>query len=211
MVQHYNDLGEVDEYVSIEENSEVLFENYDLKAHQYGAGFTLTYKPTDKINAKLYGTFQKTDIGGKFDIDSEVTNVQIGELTAENTVTVVVNSTMNPTQWSENKTPSFFGGFNVNYQLNNNWNFETDAYVYADQTFVNYDYYKLLDSDEGKSNVDNEMDIKRNMVLNAKACYKISKKTTSYVTFKNILGKHYEYGFADQIGRQLIVGLKWEF
>ena len=117
---------------------------------------------------------------------------------------------MNPTQWGENKTPSFFGGFNVNYKYNNKWNFGSDAYFYTDQNFVNYDSYKLLDSDEGKSNVNNQMYIKTNMILNAKVSYQLSNKTTSYVTFKNILGNHYEYGFTDEIGSQLFIGLKWK-
>lgn len=211
IVQHINNLGEVDGYVSIKDDDEVLFENYDLSAYQYGAGFTLTYKPTDKINAKLYGTYQKTKIAGRLDISNEITNIQIGELTPENTVAVVVSSRGNPTQWGDNKTPSLFGGFNVNYKHNNNWNFGTDAYFYTKQTYVNYDYYSLLESDEGKSNIDNKMIIKTNMVLNAKASYRLSDKTTSYATFKNILGNHYEYGFVDQIGSQLLIGLKWEF
>lgn len=209
-VQHINNLGEIDGYVSITANADVLFENYDLSAHQFGTGFTLNYKPTNKINAKFYGTYQKTKIAGRSSIESEITNIQIGNITPENTITVVVDTKLNPTQWSNNKTPSFFGGFNVNYKHNDKWNFETDAYIYTKQTFINFDYYKLLETDKGASNVNNQMDINTNMILNAKVAYRLTNKTTSYATFKNILGNHYEYGFADKIGNQLLIGLKWE-
>ena len=210
IVQRLNNLGQVDGYVSIKESGVVQFENYDLVAHQYGAGFTLTYKPTDNIDAKLYATFQNTKIAGKYNIESEITNITVGDVTPENTVAMEIDSKMNPTQWGEKKTPLLFGGFNVNYKYNNKWNFETDAYFYSKQNFVNYDSYKLLSTEDVKSNVNNRMEIKANLILNAKASYKLTPKATSFVTFKNILGKHYEYGFTDQIGRQLLIGLKWE-
>lgn len=210
IVQHLDGSGNVDGYVSIKESGVVQFENYDLSAHQYGAGFTLTYKPTDNIDAKLYATFQNTKIEGKYNIESEITSFKVGNVTPENTVALEIESKMNPTQWGEKKTPLVFGGFNVNYKLNNNLNFETDAYFYSNQNFVNYDSYKLLSTDDIKSNVNNKMEIKANLILNAKASYKLNSKATSYVTFKNILGNHYEYGFTDQIGRQLLIGFKWE-
>jgi iron complex outermembrane receptor protein len=54
------------------------------------------------------------------------------------------------------------------------------------------------------------MNIKSNLILNAKASYKINENFTPYITLKNLLGNHREYGFADQVGSLFLVGIRWE-
>ena len=211
LVQYVNDLGERIGFASINVKADVIFENYELSTHQLGTGITLNYKPTDKINAKLFGTYQNTKMEGKLAVVNKLVSIEIGDVTPDNTVQTTVNYIMNPTKWSEKRTPSFFGGFSVNYAHNNKWNFETDAYVYSKQKFDSFDYYSLFDEEEVTTNNHIYMDIKTNMILNAKASYKFAKKTTSYLILKNLLGNHREYGFVDQIGSQLLIGLKWEF
>ena len=209
VVQHINNLGEVDALVSLNVDGEGIFENYDLTAYQFGAGFTLSYKFSDKVNAKLFGTYQKTNISGRSNIEFLTTSTEVGDLTPDNTISTTVNTTINPTEWSEDLTPSFYGGFYLNYRHNKKWNFGTDAYFYGNQEFTFYNYYDMVDeTDIDDSKVG--MDINSNLILNAKATYQLSKKTSTYVSFKNILGDHREYGFADKIGRQILIGLKWE-
>jgi iron complex outermembrane receptor protein len=209
VVQHMNTKGLSDSLISIKVDGMALFENYDLTAQQYGAGFTFNYDFNDKFSAKIYGTYQKTKISGRKDIDFITTSIQMGEITPENTIATQISTVMNPTQWSDELTPSLFGGFLLNYKPCNNWNFSTDAYAYSGQKFANYNYYQL--SDEAsipKAKV--EMYVKSNIILNAKASYRFNKNITSYATLKNILGNQYEYGFADQIGTLFLVGLSLE-
>lgn len=207
--QHVNSAGEADSLISIKVDGLALFENYDLTAHQFGVGFTFNYDLNDKLNARIYGTWQKTKLAGRKNIDFNTTSLQIGEITAENTQTIKVSTIMNPTQWSEELTPSFFGGFLLNYKPGKNWNLNTDAYFYSDQQFSSYNYYELTD-DASIEKAKVEMNIKSNIILNAKASYRLTKQTTSYITIKNILGNHYEFGFADQIGTLFLIGLQWE-
>lgn len=209
VVQHMNNLGVSDSLISVKVEGTAIFENYDLTAQQFGAGFTFNYDFDNKFSAKIYGTYQNTILSGRKNIDFITTSIQISDLTPEKIQTTKVSTVMNPTQWSEDLTPSFFGGFLLNYKTGNKWNFSTDAYVYTNQNFDNYNYYKLLDEtsiEEAKV----EFDIHSNIILNAKATYRINKNTTSFTTIKNILGNHYEFGFADQIGTLFLIGLQWE-
>ena len=115
---------------------------------------------------------------------------------------------MNPPQWSEKMTPSFFGGFLLNFKCSDKLNLSTDAYFYSNQTFINYDYYKMLD--ETNDYIAAQMKIKTNIVLNTKATYRLNKHITSSVRIRNILGSHREYGFADPIGRLFQIGINLE-
>ncbi|MDV7187281.1 TonB-dependent receptor plug domain-containing protein [Lutibacter sp. TH_r2] len=210
ITEQYNTSGESLGVIGINASGEVLFENYNLDANQFGAGFTLNYNFSKKLKAKLYGTFQKTNIKGRKNIDFTVTGVNVGELTASNTVTTEVNTLMNPTQWNEDLTPSFFGGFLINFKANNKWNFSTDAYFMSSQEFSNSNYYQLTD-EESVEEALIKTNVNSNLILNARASYQLNKKTSTNISFKNILGKHKEYGFVDNIGSQILIGLNWEF
>lgn len=208
-VQHVDNTGQIDGLVGLHVNAQGLFENYDLKAHQFGAGFTLNYELNDKLDAKFYATFQTTKIAGRTNIENTTTSIETSPVSPDNTITTVSTATINPTQWSEKLTPKIFGGFLVNYKSSPKWNFSTDAYFYGKQEFTFYNYYQLLDaSDVASAKV--AMDIKANIILNAKATYQISNKISGFVSLKNMLGNHREYGFADQIGRQFFIGLKFD-
>ncbi len=208
IVQQLNLNNEVDSIISMGGKGDVIFENFDLKAHQYGCSFTIIYQPSDQINVRFFGTYQKTKITGRTETEFNITNLNLGEIKDNGTRTIYASSFTNPTQWSEKLTPSFYGGFYVNYNREK-WNFSTDAYASASQRFIDFDYNNVL-SDYSGIFTNYFMDIKSNMVLNAKVSYRINKHTTSYATLKNILGSHREFGFSDQIGTLFLISLKWE-
>ena len=209
IVQHVDNMGKVDGLVNVQVNSEGIFENYDLTANQLGAGFTLNYEFSDKLNAKLYGTVQNTKIAGRTNIENNVTSIEISPVSAQSTVTNVTKIKVNPTQWTEKLTPKIYGGFLVNYKLNKKWNLSSDAYFYGKQEFAFYNYYNLLDANSSaESKV--AMDINPNLILNAKATYQLNGRLNTFVSLKNMLGDHSEYGFADQISRQFLIGLTFD-
>ncbi|WP_157961170.1 TonB-dependent receptor plug domain-containing protein [Lutibacter citreus] len=207
--QQLNALGEPESIISLSADGDAVFENYDLKADQFGVGFTLNYEFSNTFRANVFGTYQITNNSGEKDISIETTNIHFDDITPDNILVSEVNTIMNPVQWSSEVTPSFFGGFLLNYKPNKKWNFCTDANVYSNQVFTNYNYYKLNDiTSIDEALIENH--IKANIILNAKAFLQLNKNTSSSLTIKNILGNHLEYGFADQIGRQLLIGIKWE-
>ena len=78
----------------------------------------------------------------------------------------------------------------------------------AISTIIKYDYYKMMDETKDYSAV--QMKIKTNIDLNAKVSYRLNNHLTSSFRIKNIFGSHYEYGFADPIGRMFLVGVEWK-
>jgi iron complex outermembrane receptor protein len=196
--------------LSITGNADVIFENFDIQAKQYGTGFTINYNPSDKINTKFFGTYQKTRLYGRTEIENNVNAVQFGETKEDHTRTMDVFSFISATNWSKKLTPSFYGGFYFNYKYTSHWNFSTDAYFYSKQRFADFDYNNILSDYSGVFN-NYYMDIKSNIVLNAKASYQINKKAKADLTIKNILGEHREFGYADQIGRLYLIGFEWSY
>jgi len=209
ILQHINQNGLEDYIYSIKSTTDFVFENYDLKAHQYGASFTLIYNPSEKIHAKVFGTFQKTGLSGKTKTEFTVTDVNFGEINADNIRKVELYSFTNPTQWSEKLTPTVFGGFYLSYKYNSKWNFNTDSYFASKQTFIDFNSNNTTGDYTGIY-TNYSMDIKANMVLNAKASYQVNQNVTVFGTVKNIFGNHREYGYADQIGRLILIGIQWE-
>ena len=209
-VQELDEFGEPGTILSIDANGNVIFENYALNANQFGAGFTLDYNFDDKFRAKLFGTYQKTNISGKKDIEIELTDINLDINSAGDILTTTISNVTNPTQYSEAATPSFFGGFMLNYKPNNKWSFNTDAYIYSNHVFANYNYYQISNT-ESIDDAKVEMDIRTNMVLNAKTTYQLNKNMSANFTAKNILGTHREYGFADNIGSMFLIGLQWKY
>jgi iron complex outermembrane receptor protein len=209
MIQQLNPLNEVDSINSISGDADVIFENFDLKAKQFGASFMLTYNVSDQFSTKLYGTYQKTGLSGRTEIEFNINNINLIDNKEDRTRSIDIKSFTNPTQWSEKLTPSFYGGFYVNYKPGDSWNFSTDAYVYTSQRFIDYDYNNILSDYSGKF-TNYHMDINAGMVLNAKVSYRLNKHATAYGTVKNIFGSHREFGYADQIGTLALIGLQLE-
>ena len=93
---------------------------------------------------------------------------------------------------------------------NKKWSFSADSYIYSNHEFASCNYYKINDID----NIEDDkahMYIKTNMVLNAKTSFQLNTHTAINITAKNLLGKHREYGFADNIGSIFLVGLQWKY
>jgi iron complex outermembrane receptor protein len=209
-VQELDEFGNPGNLLSISAEGSVIFENYNLNASQFGLGFTLDYEFNDKFRAKAFGTYQKTNISGRKNIDVELTNIQFSINDTGDILTTTLSNSTNPTQWSEEATPSFFGGFYLNYMPNKKWSFSADSYIYSNHEFASYNYYKINDVD----NIEDDkahMYIKTNMVLNAKTSFQLNTHTAINITAKNLLGKHREYGFADNIGSIFLIGLQWKY
>ncbi|SDX94789.1 iron complex outermembrane recepter protein [Lutibacter oricola] len=205
--QQLDNMGQPVGMPAIDIEGNVLFENYDLEAEQFGAGFTLNYEASNKFKANVFGTIQKTNISGRKNIDYKETGRE-SYVTTGGAYVSETNYFMNPIEWGNKVTPTFFGGFSINYIPTNKWGFSTDGYIYSDQKFEDINYYYLINESQNISGL-NQMKINSTIVLNAKTSFRINKNTTTNLTLKNILGKHTEYGFADSIGRQLFIGLNW--
>lgn len=209
VVQHLDEFGEVDSVLSVNVTGNVLFENYDLTAKQFGAGFTFKFNINEHFSAKLFGTVQKTKIYGRKDIDFETTSIEVDANTPDDILALVVSTKMNPTQWSEDLTPTVFGGFLVTYKTKENWNFSIEGYRCSSQQFASYNYYQLVD-DASIEKAKVEMNINSTIILNSKINYHFNKRISANLSVRNLLGERRDYGFADQVDRLILVGVKWK-
>lgn len=198
---------EPDSIVSIKAVGNVIFENFDLKSTQYGASFSLNYNFCEKINLRVYGTYQKTTVSNS-KADFTRTKLEFSQL-PNLRLLVKDESNASPTKWNDKLTPSFFGGFLLNYTPSPKWRLNTDGYFYSNQVFVNTDNYSMMGNAEGKKS-ETKMNINPYLIMNAKASYCINENLSAYLTLKNLLGNHREYGFADEIGRLVLLGIRWE-
>lgn len=202
--------NEVDSIISGSGLANIYFENFDVGANQYGMSFMLQINPDPKLNMKFYGTIQKTVLTGITDVRFNTTDTKI-EINEElKTMNVITYSNTNLTLWSEKLTPTFYGGFMLNYMPNQRFNINLNSYMYTRQTFAGVPFYNFV-SDYTGLYWDNFMTIEPYAIVNAKASYAINKKTKLYISLKNMLGKHREFGFTDNIGSSILVGLQWNY
>ncbi|WP_372774396.1 TonB-dependent receptor plug domain-containing protein [Mangrovibacterium sp.] len=202
--------NQIDSLISGSGSMEVYFENFDIGANQYGMSFMLQLTPNPKLNMKFYGTLQKTVLTGITDVRFNTTDTQI-EINEElNTMNVITYSNTNLTLWSENLTPAFYGGFVLNYTPIRRFNINLNSYLYSKQTFAGVPFYNIISDYTGEF-YDNYMTINPYAIVNAKASYSMNKNTKLYVSLKNMLGKHREFGFTDNIGSSILVGFQWNY
>ena len=96
---------------------------------------------------------------------------------------------------NESTTPDFYGGLFLNYSVKSALNINLSSYYMDDQS-----YKGLLGTQK----------IQGFLTMNAKISYKIYKGITPYVSVRNILGRHREYGYADNTERTYIIGLHYQ-
>ena len=100
-----------------------------------------------------------------------------------------------PFSVNESTTPDFYGGFTVRYIPVNNLMMHADAYFMSHQSFTG---------------LTGKQQIPSTTVINVKASYTLFEGFKPFVSMRNLLGDHREYGFADTIGRTYIFGFQYE-
>lgn len=202
--------NKVDSIISAAGTANIYFENFDVGATQYGISFMLQFKPNSKFDLKLYGTAQKTDITGITDVRFNTTDSKISIDNSNGTMNTVTLSNTNQTLWSEKLTPTLYGGFVMNYTPTNKLNFNLNSYMYSKQVFAGIPFFNIV-SDYTGIFYNNYMTIKPYAILNAKVIYNVKDNAKIFVSVKNMLGKHREFGFTDNIGSTFLVGIQWNY
>jgi len=200
----------VDSIISGSGSAKIYFENFDVGATQYGLSFMLQYKPNSKFDLKFYGTAQKTTLNGITDVRFNTTDTKISIDNASNTMNTITLSNTNMTLWSEKLTPTIYGSFILNYMPTKKWNVNLNSYMYSKQVFAGIPFFNIV-SDYTGIFYNNFMTIKPYAILNAKVIYNVKENTKVFASFRNMLGKHREFGFTDNIGTSLLFGFQWNY
>ncbi len=205
-----NEALELDSVVSGYSTANMYIENYDINSTQLGLSFMVRYKATSKLEFRCYGTIQKTMLRGNTDFEFKEIESQITMDTVNNTVSTSSLSSVNMSILNDEITPTFYGGLIINYKLNNKLNLNINTYTYTKQIFDGTLLYNMVSDYSGiyyfySSKIDPFA------VVNAKIDYKFNEKANIFISAKNLLGEHREFGFADRIGTTVLVGLQWTY
>jgi iron complex outermembrane receptor protein len=100
-------------------------------------------------------------------------------------------------------TPTFYGGFLVNYTPIEKLNLFANLYYYSRQVF-RYD-------DASTGHVE-EVNIDAKTIIDFKASFKVYKENTVFVNARNLLGTDSrEFAFGDETSGMYLVGLNLNF
>ena len=151
--------------------------NTKLKVNQMGASINIEYIFNQMFMLSTFATIQKTDIE---DFQPHLSTIPDSVLNFENKA-----------------TPTVYGGFNINYQPDKEWNLNLNGYFYSDQTFRHL---------TGKANIPSKL------ILNSKVTYTVNKNAKVYLNVRNMLNDNdNEFVFADKIGIQFLAGTDFTF
>lgn len=157
-------------------------ENLDLESTQLGISMLLETMISKKVHAKIYGSLQQTTldkVSSYYDLN-------------DSTIVVVRNDSK-----IHKSTPSFVGGFILNYRIDKKFYINTDLYYFSNQNVFTYDGMKTIDP---------------KAILNMKIAYTFWKKHQVYINGRNILNNDsYEFIFADRVGAEFLLGLSLRF
>jgi len=153
------------------------YQNTKLKANQTGISSSIEYIVHPNLILSAFGTTQKTNI--------EAFQPQL----STNPDSVL--------SFESKATPTFYGGFNINYQPFKNWNINLNSYFYSKQTF---------------KHLSKETEIPSKFLLNSKVSFSVDENASVYFTVRNILNDDdNEFAFSDKIGIQFLAGTDLSF
>jgi iron complex outermembrane receptor protein len=189
-----------------------MYGNYDIAALQKGATASVQWKPMNTLTFKVFGTIQDTRLMGNTSVKFD-TLQRMGVIAFDpvnQTLTLSENIKITPTNYNTKSTPTFFGGFEMNYSPFEKINLNINGYYMTRQTFTGLSYEDFSGDREG--NMENfDRNIVPNIILNSKITYNPRSKISVYLSARNVFGKHREFGFADNIGSLYMAGVSYNF
>jgi len=203
-----NQSGEIDSLLAIGGNGQMYFETFDVQSSQTGISSSVTTELGPRLELKLYGTLQRTTLSGRVDQVFLTTKVETQMDSSLNTMDISTFSYTNPTLWSEKLTPTLYGGFSLNFSASPKININLNSYFMGKQIFGGLPFYNITADFTGNYYY-NYFKIPASTVVNLKLSVKISKHASLFISGRNLLGSHREFGFTDPIDRSYFVGFEW--
>jgi iron complex outermembrane receptor protein len=185
------------------------YQNIDMKSKQLGASANISVQPMDNLMVKLFGTVQSTKLTNVLkDISSLYYTDPDGVLPLPSDEVAYEDLEEKDFKDSKNKwTPSFYGGFMVNYAPIKKLNFNLSGYYYGEQTYSRYFYDRTSLQHTTMSTT-----LDPNIILNAKIAYRVTDNFSIYINARNLLshGKT-EMAYNDKINGLYMGGISFNF
>jgi len=161
---------------------DVQNDNLPLQSYQMGFGFMLETFITKSVRAKFFGNLQQTNL------DKVDSYYQVND----SLMVVVKNDSK-----IHKSTPTFVGGFSIDYYNKKRFNAHADLYYISTQNVFTYDGMKQVNA---------------KAVLNMKFSYRFWKQHQLFLNARNLLHNNdYEFIFGDQVGSEVLLGLNFLF
>ncbi len=166
------------------------YRNIPLKAHQFGLTGSLKLIAGQNLQFKGFGTVQLTALDN---LDTKVNHEMYGYM----------QSYPSQIDLKHESTPTFYGGFMVNYTPIQKLNLFANLYYYSDQVF-RYD-------DASTGHVE-EISIDSKTIVDFKASFKVYKENAVFINARNLLGSESkEFAFGDDTKGLYLIGLNLNF
>lgn len=192
----------------------ISYLNLPFKVQQLGASVNIDWILSEKLVARMHGTFQRTTIDDYYNETRNVITAKqlsLAKDALEQSIPGIMNGTIDsndpivsewqPTELQDDVkykyTPDFWGTIGLTYRPTNKWTIAADGNYYTSQTMQNIN---------GVYNIDSKF------ILNSKVAYKPCDKVELFVNARNLLNdKSTEFAFMDEIGGIYLVGLRFGF
>lgn len=193
--------------VNIED--EWYYQNIDMKSKQMGVSVNIAIQPMNNLLIKLFGTYQKTTLDH---VLKDISSLYVADPTGTLPIPVAATPYENlPDEAFENRenewTPTFYGGFMINYAPVSKLNINTSAYFYDKQVYSRYFYdattlqHRTIEAKQ-----------KANIILSAKVAYRVNENTSVYVNARNLADHgQTEIPYNDKIRGLYLVGINFSF
>jgi len=201
----------IDSVQSVKGIGNLYFQNDNVSAMQNGISASISYTPFDYLNIKLFGSLQKTHMLGNYKVKYTTTDSAVNlNNFANHQITVSTVSYVNMTNFNPNTTPAFYGGLIIDYSFNDKLKVNFNSYYTSKQIFTGLSFENAI-ADYTGINGNYTTEIPAWLVVNAKISYNFWSRASAYISGLNLLGKHREFGFTDQIGATYMAGFQWGF
>lgn len=161
---------------------DVTKQNLPLVSKQMGISANLETVLFKHFHAKIFGTLQQTNL------DKVTSYYDLND-----TLIVVIHNDSK----IHKSTPTLTGGFNLNYSGESKFSANTDVYFISAQNVFTYDGIKGINP---------------KAIVNLKVAYNFWKEHQIFINARNLFhDNNYEFLFADQVGSELLLGIKFSW
>lgn len=164
---------------------------------QIGIALCIDWQVCKNLSLSAYGTYQKTR--GKYDtkimraLFSDIYQ-QAGLPFTEDDIDKMVQKQL---KIKNESTPGFWGGFGLDYSPASKIKMNMNLYFTDKQTFSGLGIHEIY-----------KYPLNSSLVLNLKMSWRILPELSFFLSARNLLGKHREYAFTDNLDTCYLIGLQ---
>jgi iron complex outermembrane receptor protein len=179
------------------------YQNINMESQQMGITATISIQPLDNLLLKVFGTIQSTDLTN---VMKDISTLYL--MNPDSIVSPYDQLSEEAFEDTKNKwTPSFYGGFMVNYSPVKKLNFNLSGYYYGEQVYSRYFYDNTTLTHTTTSTT-----LDPNIILNSKVAYRVTDNFSVFINARNLLSHDKtEMAYNDKIKGLYLGGISFSF